>query len=81
MSAKQAIIYILPDKERTREFWSVIWEEDVKRDGSADWIQEVVEEIQGNKEQNIEITQTKLKEKIRKLANWKAPGPDGVHGY
>ena len=72
---------MLPDKERTREFWSVIWEEDVKRDGSADWIQKVVEEIQGNKEQNIEITQTKLKEKIRKLANWKAPGPDGFHGY
>ena len=37
--------------------------------------------MQGNKQQNIEITPTKIKERIRKLANWKAPGPYGVHGY
>ena len=36
--------------------------------------------MQDNKQENIEITPTKIKERIRKMANWEAPGPDGVHG-
>ena len=60
---------------------SGIWEKDVKRKESADWIQKVAEKLQSNKEQNIEITPTKIKERIRKMANWKTPGPDGVHDY
>ena len=53
----------------------------VKHNESADWIQKVAEEIQGNRQQNIEITPTTIKERIRKMANWKTPGFDGVHGY
>ena len=53
----------------------------VKHNESADWIQKVAEEIQGNRQQNIEITPTTIKERIRKMANWKTPGSDGVHGY
>ena len=37
--------------------------------------------MQGNKQQNINITPTNIKERICKMANWKAPEPDGVHGY
>ena len=37
--------------------------------------------MHGNKHQNIDITPTKIKERIRKMEKWKAPGPDGVHGY
>ena len=37
--------------------------------------------MQGNKQQNTEIIPTKIKERICKMANWKAPGPDGVHGH
>ena len=52
-----------------------------KNNESADWIQKVTEEMQGKKQQNIEITPTKIKERICKMANCKALGPDGVHGY
>ena len=72
---------IIPDKEKTREFWSGIWEKNVKHNENADWVQKVAEEMRGNKQLNIEIISTKIKERIRKMANWKAPGPDGVHGY
>ena len=34
-----------------------------------------------NKQQNIDITPTKIKQRIRKISNWKARGPDDVHGY
>ena len=37
--------------------------------------------MHGNKQQNIDIKLTKIKERIRKISNWKAPGPDGVHDY
>ena len=72
---------IKSDKEKTREFWSKMWEKNVKHNESADWIQKVAEEMHGNKQQNIDITPTKIKERMRKKANWKVPGPDGVHGY
>ena len=71
----------MPGKEKTRGFWSGIQEKDVKHNESVDWIQKVAEEMQANKQQNIEITPSKIKEKIRKMANWKVPGPDGVHDY
>ena len=50
---------ILLDMQKTREFLPVIREEDVKNNESADCIQKVVEEMQGNKQQNIDITPTK----------------------
>ena len=58
-----------------------MWEKDVKHNKKENLIKKAAEELQENKQQNIEITPTKIKERIRKMANWKAPGPDGVHGY
>ena len=70
---------IIPDKEKTRGFWCGIWEKDVKHNEIAHWIQRAAEEIQGNKQQNIEIIPTEIKERIRKMASWKTPGFDCVH--
>ena len=53
----------MPDKGKTREFWCVIQGKDVKHNEKADWVQKKAEEMQGNKQQNIEITPTKIKQK------------------
>ena len=37
--------------------------------------------MNGNKQQNIDLTPTKIKERIHKISNSKAPGSDGVQGY
>ena len=37
--------------------------------------------MQGNKQQNIEIAPTKIKERIREIVDRKAPESDGDHGY
>ena len=66
------------DEEKTRQFWSGIWEKDVKHNEKADWIQGG---MQYSKQQNFEVTPTKIKERTGKMTNWKALGPDGVHGY
>ena len=61
----------------------LVWNmrERCKAHESADWIQKIAEEMQGNKQQNIEITPRKVEERIGKMENWKTPGPDSVHGY
>ena len=56
-----------------------MWEKYVKHNERADWIQKLAEEMQGNKEQNIEITPTNIKERIPKMMNWKVLGPYGIH--
>ena len=72
---------IILDKETPRKFWEKdVRHNEVKHNESADWIQKVAEEMQRNKQQNIEITPTNIK-KIRKMANCQSPGSDGVHGY
>ena len=72
---------IIPGKEKTREFCYGIWGENVKHNESADWIQKVAEKLQSNKQQSTKIASIKIKERINKMANWKAPGPDGAHSY
>ena len=52
-----------------------------KHNESVDWIKKVAEELQSNKQQNIEIIPTKTIERIRKMANWKASRRDDVHSY
>ena len=37
--------------------------------------------MKGKKQQNIEITPTKIKERIRKMTNWKASASCGLHGH
>ena len=81
MNVKSHEENIIPDKEKTREFWSGLWEKNVKHSENTDWIQKAAEETHGKKQQNIDITLTKIKETIRKISNWKAPGPDSVYGY
>ena len=33
------------------------------------------------KQNDINITTEMIKEQVRKILNWKSPGPDGVQGY
>ena len=54
---------IIPDMEKTRAVRSGIWKKDVKHGKS------VAKETQGAKEQNIEITQARIKKRICKLGN------------
>ena len=40
------------------------------------------EELKGVRQQDeVHITAAKVKKQLRKMPNWKAPGPDGLQGY
>ena len=65
-----------------RKFWSGIWSVDKQHDRKASWIVEVASKLEGTRQQDEVVLQlVDVKDGIRKMANWKAPGPDGVRGF
>ena len=63
-------IHLFSIKNQDKEFtfiekWdrSAIWDKDVKHNQGVDWIQKEAEEMQGNKQQNIEVTPNKNQRK------------------
>ena len=73
---------VVPDAEKSNRFWSNIWDQQVKHKENPEWLRNVEEELTGlGVQDNIHIEVTKLKKQVRKMPNWKSPGPDGVQGY
>lgn len=71
-----------PDAEASTQFWKGIWEVEKRHNEGAAWLGEVRGLMRGVDEQeNVTITTSDVVSGIRKMANWKAPGPDGVRGF
>ena len=48
----------------------------------ATWLREIKRDIyQKNKQVQVQMLREKLKKILKKIPNWKAPGPDGVQGF
>ena len=65
----------------TKEFWSNIWERETRHNDEADWIKNVEEELKREQQTNVTISVDALKKRMAMMANWKAPGPDGIQSY
>ena len=74
---------IIPEREEAKIFWKGIWEKDVNHNEEADWIKVIEDEVhqKSQKQINFEITLETFKKQVKRLSNWKSPGPDGVQGY
>lgn len=71
-----------PNKEEARKFWSEIWAEKGMLNEDSSWlkgIEDYMSEVE--KQDDISITEQDVKAAIRRMSNWKAPGPDGVRGF
>lgn len=72
----------IPTIEQLELFWSSIWEEEVKHNDIADWIE--IEQNRWNYAQEMEfseITESDIRNITTKLHNWKSPGIDNIHNY
>ena len=71
-----------PDAQEASEFWRNIWSIPVNFNENASWIPKGVW-FNGfpNKQEDIRISVENGKAAIRKMTNWKVPGPDCVQGY
>ena len=72
---------VMPDAEKSVRFWSGIWDNDIHHNSKAEWLDDVRKEVKSMSQKNVVVTEEMMKNKVRKLPNWKAPGPDGVQGY
>ena len=71
-----------PNANEAKRFWSNIWDNQKEHHRETRWLKELKEELYNIEQQeDLTINGEKLKVVLRKLANWKAPGPDGVHGF
>lgn len=72
----------IPEAEPSKRLWENIWNNPVSHNKHATWLREVKEEETGRiKQRFTEITTDTVRHQLKKMPNWKAPGPDEVHGY
>ena len=73
-----------PDANQTKEFWSSLWSQRSDFNHEATWLKDFEEshKIQDIVPQkDIVIDECDVRNGIKRMANWKAPGPDGVRGF
>ena len=72
---------VTPDAAESERFWSTIWGNEAQHNRDAQWLKDLREECDKVNQQDIAITLEMVTERVKKIPNWKAPGPDGVQGY
>jgi Reverse transcriptase (RNA-dependent DNA polymerase) len=71
-----------PDPVESVMFWSKLWDTPVTHNKEAKWMEAVRKDNARVKEQaSVTITKEKVEQAVRRMKNWKAPGPDEVHGF
>ena len=71
-----------PNAEDATQFWSNIWSVEKRHNEEASWLGEVKGRMDSVREQGeVAVSVDDVVAGIRKMANWKAPGPDGVRGF
>ena len=71
-----------PNATESRELWSGLWSVDKQHREDAPWMRDVNRELAGvEQQQEVTVQLDDVKAGIRRMANWKAPGPDGIRGF
>ena len=71
-----------PNPEETQAFWRGIWSDTASHNTEALWLRDVEGRFSSVSQQDdISISDDDVLLGIRKMTNWKAPGPDGVRGF
>ena len=65
--------------EESKQFWSNMWDNEKEHERNAKWLRELRAEKDNMKQKDINITTEMIKDQVKKILNWKSPGPDGVH--
>ena len=69
---------VIPDADESKKFWSDIWSVGKEHNRSAEWLNNIKNDIKDNQQGELEITSYMVTSQCRKLPNWKAPDKDGV---
>ena len=81
LQGKQREENVIPDAEESKIFWSNIWSKEVEHQKDAEWLDVLRTEKKNVKQMDLIIDEENVKKQLKKVPNWKSPGPDGVQGY
>ena len=70
-----------PNKMDTLQFWKNLWDDPIEHNRNATWIKDIEKSIKVEKMPDVLITADIIKQQIKKVKNWSAPGVDEVHGF
>ena len=70
-----------PNAEKSKQFWSNIWDNEKEHERNAEWLRKFGAEKDNMKQNDIDTTTEMIKEQVKKIPNCKSAGPDGVQGY
>ena len=71
-----------PDAAESREFWEKIWAVETEHVRDAAWLEEMRKKMENVvRQDDVVISGDDVLAAIRRMKNWKAPGPDGVRGF
>ena len=71
---------VTPDAAESERFWSTIWGNEAQHNRDAQWLKDLREECDKVNQQDIAITLEMVTERVKKIPNRKASGPDGGTG-
>ena len=73
---------VIRNTEESRCFWNDIWDQAMVHRENTDWLRKAENELgELTVQDDIHIEIKKVRKQIRKMPNWKIPGPGGVQGY
>ena len=59
-----------------------MWSTEVEHNREAEWLEDFKTMMNaGPRQAEVHVTREKIKKILKKVPNWKAPGPDGVQGF
>ena len=70
---------LAPDAREATRFWGSIWSEPGKHGRETAWLKRVKRWLaRVEKQEDVRVTTEDVVAGVRRMSNWKAPGPDGV---
>ena len=71
-----------PTNKESRKYRYDIWGKNIQHNNNAEWLVQLEAElVDVNEQADVQVTVDLIEKQLRKMENWKSPGPDGLQAY
>ena len=70
----------IPDNTESNEFGSALWDKPIKHNTDTSWLKDMRKE-QATQQDNFQVQLGTMRQHLKGMPNWKAPGPDQVLAF
>ena len=72
---------MIPDAEESIKFWKGIWSVEKFHNRDAEWLKDLKNRSLCVTQQDVLISEANVRQKCKRMPNWKTPGFDGAQGF